>query len=216
MTETGKIFKREKDMKKGQPFSCTSLLTRVVCVAAPPHFLSFCLQVSLFPLACQLTTVYAITPLWRVTRTSYWKTGILSKCKLSNLNSPYVLIHFLFPAGQAVFTSCFSCPACSQWSGSSRWWLHLKCGPQLHCRSDQGTSSLLKWILAALSIYSAELWFVMNGFSRLSKLAVPHFTCGNLTSLFRTTHRRGGRLTLSKQLTSVLRRLCVWLNQGTR
>lgn len=38
-------------------------------------------QVSLFPPVCRWTTAFAISLLWRATRTSLWKTGTLSKCK---------------------------------------------------------------------------------------------------------------------------------------
>lgn len=205
MTETGKIFKREKDMKKGQCFSRTSLLAGIVSDSAPPHSPSFCLQVSLFPLACQLTTVYAITPLWRVTLTSYWKTGTLSKCKLPALNLPCVLIHFLFP-GQADFTSCFTLPCL----------LAVIWGFMLMASSQT-------WPTAWLSEWPR--YVVAAGMNFCSTVGlIPSFTACHTSfhlwqsylSLFRTTHRLGGRLMLSKQLTSVLRLLCVWLSQGTR
>lgn len=55
--------------------SSTSLLTLSIF---PP-------QVLLFLPVCQLTTVYAIALLWKVTLMSYSRTGTLSRCKLFSL-----------------------------------------------------------------------------------------------------------------------------------
>lgn len=96
MAETGKIFKKEKDMKKGTSllrsfFHYSPLMSLTQHHPRPPSFTLFLSQVSLFLLVCQLTTAYVITPLWRVTLMSYWRMGTLSKCKLLKLYPPCVL-----------------------------------------------------------------------------------------------------------------------------
>lgn len=88
----------------------------------------------------------------------------------------------------------FSCSACSQWSGCSCWWLHLKCGSQLHCWSDQGMSSLFFGMnftctVALISLFSRAIIFnVIYGLSHhynsLSYLISPlilTFTLGQPT-----------------------------------
>lgn len=63
MTETGKIFKKEKEMKKGMSSVVffPHLLSLLLTLHSHIHFLSLFSQVSLFLPVYQLTTVFAIS-----------------------------------------------------------------------------------------------------------------------------------------------------------
>ena len=79
--------------------SCSANSAWVTIVSlwlSTPSFTLLLSQVSLFLLVCQLTTVYAITLLWRVTLMSYWRMEILSKCKHPNFYLPCLLVKLRF------------------------------------------------------------------------------------------------------------------------
>lgn len=98
-----------------------------------PSFALFPSQVSLFLHVCLSTTVYAISPLWRVTPKSYWRMEILSKCKASDLRWRNA---FEMKLNLTLISS-----VCVQRSWCARWRFHLERGSQLRCWRDQGTGA---------------------------------------------------------------------------
>ncbi len=65
-----------------------------------------------------------------------WAAKFIPSCALDKL-------WFVLMPGLISPYFMFSCSVVLQWSRCACWWLHLKCGPQPHCWSDQGMSSLL-------------------------------------------------------------------------
>lgn len=105
MEEIGKIFKKEKEMKKGQHFAAFHFACCYFCFDT---FLTHCwsFQELLFQLVCLLTTACAISPLWRVTLMWFWRREILSKCKLKN----WCRYSVLFPGSCSCMTLLFLWP----------------------------------------------------------------------------------------------------------
>lgn len=132
VAETGKIFKREKEMKKGIFFLSLALsffwaFHYLPIWLSTPSFTLFPSQVSLFLHAFLLTTACAISPLWRVILKSYWRMAILSKCKLLILCSPsYGKVgkkHWKHKLSRNLTTSCLRAviSVCTSTASSQTW-----------------------------------------------------------------------------------------------